>query len=625
MLNQRVKHKKGEKKLSLEKAKKRESKIKKDNIFDKMPSLIELMIPDCIDEKRDYIVLGDNKYSRNFVISTYPNKIFLGWLDRIFSLLGDVSLSIMVRPTDQDSVVRQLNKKVTILESEKQTYENKGTIDLIHPIQKMIYDYDEIRNLVQTYNDKLFFVSIFFRINATNLEELNTKSNLLKSEFAKISAKARCLNFRQFEGLRANLPFDTSNIIDYERNVTSEGLATLFPIANSNTESNVNGVPIGRNYFTGLPVYLNTFDKSLTNPHVVILGVTGAGKSVTMDTLSSRSLVTRNTQSAILDIEGEYVKRTESLGGRVIKIKQGMSAGINLFDIDVETDENGMEKVNILNKVAEIRAILSAIMRNYMDRSLNAKELVDIEASVIETYKEKGITTNKESIYEKEGGKIGEKLTLGKIRKKMPTLSDFQRILTTKKNSKELAEILSGFLKGKSLGMFDCQSNINVNDVYIDFDISEITDEVTRFYASMVITTWITEKYMKRSEIYEEKSVYVDEAWVILKHKETADFIEQLARRARKRGVRLVLASQNTDEFTSTSQGRATLNSCGTAIIMKQSPMSVDKVIEFFKLSKGTRDFLLQARKGEAILYMEGKVSAITIEVLEKEKEMIKV
>ena len=531
----------------------------------------------------------------------------------------------MVRPTDQDSVVRQLNKKVTILESEKQTYENKGSIDLIHPIQKMIYDYDEIRNLVQTYNDKLFFVSIFFRINATNLEELNTKSNLLKSEFAKISAKARCLNFRQFEGLRANLPFDTSNIIDYERNVTSEGLATLFPIANSNTESNVNGVPIGRNYFTGLPVYLNTFDKSLTNPHVVILGVTGAGKSVTMDTLSSRSLVTRNTQSAILDIEGEYVKRTESLGGRVIKIKQGMSAGINLFDIDVETDENGMEKVNILNKVAEIRAILSAIMRNYMDRSLNAKELVDIEASVIETYKEKGITTNKESIYEKEGGKIGEKLTLGKIKKKMPTLSDFQRILTTKKNSKELAEILSGFLKGKSLGMFDCQSNINVNDVYIDFDISEITDEVTRFYASMVITTWITEKYMKRSEIYEEKSVYVDEAWVILKHKETADFIEQLARRARKRGVRLVLASQNTDEFTSTSQGRATLNSCGTAIIMKQSPMSVDKVIEFFKLSKGTRDFLLQARKGEAILYMEGKVSAITIEVLEKEKEMIKV
>ena len=49
------------------------------------------------------------------------------------------------------------------------------------------------------------------------------------------------------------------------------------------------------------------------------------------------------------------------------------------------------------------------------------------------------------------------------------------------------------------------------------------------------------------------------------------------------------------------------------------------EVIEFFKLSKGTREFLLQAKKGEAVLYMEGKVSAIVIEVLEKEKEMLKV
>ena len=75
----------------------------------------------------------------------------------------------------------------------------------------------------------------------------------------------------------------------------------------------------------------------------------------------------------------------------------------------------------------------------------------------------------------------------------------------------------------------------------------------------------------------------------------------------------------------SSTQGRASLNSCGTAIIMKQSPASVDKIIEFFKLSNGTRDFLLQAKKGEALLYMEGKVSAIAIEILDKEKEMLKV
>lgn len=244
MFKQRVKHRKGEKKISLEKTKKRKLKQKEQDIFDKVPNLIELMIPDCIDEKRDYTVLGEDKYSRSFVISAYPNKTYLGWLDRIFNLLGDVTLSIINRPTKDDTVIRQLNKKVTILESEKQTYENKGNIELVHPLEKMIYDYDQIRRQVQTTNDKLFFITILLRINCKNLEELDAKSNLLKSEFAKISAKARCLNFRQLKGLKANLPFNDLNIFDYERNVTSDGLATMFPIANSNTESSVNGVPI---------------------------------------------------------------------------------------------------------------------------------------------------------------------------------------------------------------------------------------------------------------------------------------------------------------------------------------------------------------------------------------------
>lgn len=417
MLRLKAKHRKGEKKISLGKANRKKAINTNKDIFKNVPELIELMIPDCIDEKRDYIVLGDDKYSRNFVLAIYPNRIYLGWLDRIFSLLGDITLSIISRPGNDDSVIRQLNKKVTILESERRTYESKGNIDLIHPLEKMILDYDQIRKQVQMANDKLFFVTIFLRINGKNLEELNAKSNLLKNEFAKISAQVRCLNFRQLDGLKANLPFNFLNIYDYERNVTSGGLATMFPIASSNTLSSPNGVPIGRNYFTGLPIYLNTFDKDLTNPHVVILGVTGAGKSVTMDILSARSIVTRNTQSAILDREGEYKKRTESLGERIISIKQGISAGINLFDIDIDEEENGIEKVNILNKVSEVRAILSGLIKHYMGRPLNAKELTDIEESVIETYKEKGITTYKESLYEKQGGKIGEKLTLRKYKK----------------------------------------------------------------------------------------------------------------------------------------------------------------------------------------------------------------
>lgn len=189
-----------------------------------------------------------------------------------------MTLSIINIPASDDSVIRQLTKKVTILESEYQTYQNKGNIELLHPLEKMIYDYEDIRRKIQTSNDKLFFITIYLRINAKNLDELDTKTKILKNEFSKISAKARTLNFRQLEGLKANLPFNESTILDYERNITTDGLATMFQIANSNIESSAGGVPIGRNYFTGLPIYLDTFDKNLTNPHIAIMGITGARK-----------------------------------------------------------------------------------------------------------------------------------------------------------------------------------------------------------------------------------------------------------------------------------------------------------------------------------------------------------
>ena len=623
-----LKRKKKEQKISLKtknlKHKIRKNKNKEKDIFDNIPKLLDILVPDCINEKMDQIILGDERYSRTFVLATYPSKTWLGWLDGIFSQLGDINLSIQVETVSDDMVIRQLTKKVTVLESEFQTYQAKGNINIVHPLQRMLYDYEGIRKQVQTSEDKLFFVTILFRINAKSQEELNNKTNLLKNEFAKMSAKLRTLNFRQFEGLKANLPLNSCKILDFERNMTADGLATMFPISNSNQESSPEGVVIGRNYFTGLPVYLDTFSKDLANPHLCILGESGAGKSVTMDVIGTRSLVVLNRQLAILDNEGEYKKRTESLSGRIIKIRQGVPSGINLFDIEVEENDNGIEKVDILGKVAEIRALLAGIMNNYMGRTLNAKELVDIESAVIETYKEKGITQDKDSLYEKNAGEVNGKITLNKIKKKMPTLTDFQRILATKKNSKELAEILTGFLKGKSLGIFDCISTVNTNDQLLEFDISEITDEVTKFYANLVITTWILEKYMKKNVKYPRKAVHIDEAWTIIKYKETADFVEVLARKARKKGVSLVIATQSPDELISSPQGRAILNNCDTTILMKQSTMSVDKIIEHFKLAEGTRDFLLKCQPGEALLNKGGTVSAVSIEMLEREKDMIK-
>lgn len=585
MLLAKMKNK--EKKVKI-KEKKREKTIK--SFFDNVQNVMTLIIPDAVQETKDYIYLGESRYSRNFILTVYPNKIYLGWLDDIFNKMGDINISILNECSDEDTVIRQLTHKVTVLQSEYNTFENQGNIKLLPALAESITDFEEMRRKIQTTNDRLFYVTILMRLNAESLEDLNERTSILKSEFSKISSKIRTLSFRQLEGLKDNLPINNGSIQDYERNMTASGFATLFPISSSGLSSRT-GVVIGRNYFTGLPVYLDVFDKELPNPHIAVLGMSGAGKSVFEKILAGRGALL-NIRQGILDLEGEYVGLTEKMNGRVIKITQGVPAGINLFDLDVEEND---KETGLLNKVAEIRALLSGIMRNYMDRPLNAKELSDVELAVIETYKEVGITRDKNTLYKKEGGKVDGKITLEKIRKKMPTLSDFHRILSTKENSSDLANILKPFLSGNSLGMFDCQSTLNTKDLIIDFDLSEINDEVTKFYASLVLTSWITEKFML-SKDNSKKSVVIDEAWHFLKYEETANFLEYLARRARKRNVSLVIGTQNLDEFILSTQGKAVISSCARTLLMKQSSGSVDKICDFFKLSDGTKDFLLKAR-----------------------------
>lgn len=241
------------------------------------------------------------------------------------------------------------------------------------------------------------------------------------------------------------------------------------------------------------------------------------------------------------------------LGGKVIKIVQGESTGINPFEL--EPDVKGEKPfLNILDKVAEIRALLATITRNYQGRTLNGTEITEIEIVVNQLYAEKGITSDVKSLYEKKGGRLDNgKFAVGRIPKKMPTLSDFQKKLKERKKCDELAELLVPFLKGNSLGLFDCESKITSDADIVSFDMSEIKDEFTKLYASFVILTWVWQKFVLKNK--EKKKIIVcDEAWLFLKYQESAEFLVNVARRGRKYNVPLFIGSQFIDEFLNSEE-----------------------------------------------------------------------
>ena len=144
-------------------------------------------------------------------------------------------------------------------------------------LEKEIIDLEDLRMLIQTNQNKLFFATIFITLNSENLTELNEKTKILESELSKKNAMIRTLNFRQLEAFKTVLPLGELPLNNYERNMVAGGISTLFPISNPNI-SHSQGAFLGRNLSTNAPVYFNGFigPPELPNPSVFICGIPGS-------------------------------------------------------------------------------------------------------------------------------------------------------------------------------------------------------------------------------------------------------------------------------------------------------------------------------------------------------------
>ena len=278
------------------------------NIFNNVPNIMDLLLPDTLQEKKDYLCLGYNKYSRIFVMTVYPEQTWVSWLDDLFNI-GNVNISVKIEPSVNGNVINQLTKKLVQSQSEYATYSRQGNILHLPELEKQISDLEELRMLIQTNQDKLFFATIFITLNAESLQELNDKTKILESELNKKTAMIRTLTFRQLEGLKTMLPIGETPISNYERNMVAGGIATLIPISNPNL-SHDNGIFVGRNMFTNAPIYIDTFigPPALPNPHVFICGTSGGGKSVALKTLTARNIATTGCGAFFIDVERRIYK-----------------------------------------------------------------------------------------------------------------------------------------------------------------------------------------------------------------------------------------------------------------------------------------------------------------------------
>ncbi|MTI84401.1 MAG: DUF87 domain-containing protein [Firmicutes bacterium] len=574
-----------------------------------VPRIQDLFTTDGLEEGHNELEIGTG-LSRTFVVSLYPRDIYIGWLDDIFRL-GDIDLSIQINPVPDRQVILALTKQLASVQAQWIQDKKSGYILNLPGLVETANNLESLRTTVQTNRDKVFFGEIFITVHATNNEELQNKCNVLLDILARSATRVNSCMFRQLDGFKSVLPVANLKIQDFWRNLNCGNVAACMPI-NSPELSHSSGELFGFNYYTGSPIFFNQFlgPPEMPNPHILVIGEAGSGKSTGIKVISLRNSIL-GVKHVFIDVENEYEKVTNNMGGVNINIKGGEPTGINPLDIEVEENKDGSKRVPITDKVMEIRQLLSVMKGGLSGEKLTNRELALIEESTMEEYRERGITSKPESLYETSRTVDGV-LKLGKVKKEMPTLSSLIERLAEKPGGEELAQTFKPFLHGGSLGLFDCQSSVNISDTpAVCFNIQEIKDEFSRVYAMFVIMGWVWQKFAQKNR-HIKKQITVDEFWRLMKFKDGALFAEEIGRRGRKHNAGLVIGTHSLVEFSG-DEGQAVLNSCFTKVIMRQNEAQVSNIVERFSLSDGCKEFIQQARPGECLLKIGSKTTAMQI------------
>ena len=638
----------------MRKSKKRQEEERKQNsqhneqpVLFKRSTIKDIIAPSGIDVSnvdRLEIISNIKRYARSFFVSTLPRMCTFPELFRDMYLFGDINTSVYINPIPESRSQNELNRVINELETERIVAADKGNINRESNLAQKRLEAEQLRDEIAAGYNKLFEASVIATLFTYNLEDLEKQTKLLATELSKNLVEIKSAWAMQEEAFKSNLPL-MENKIGKIHTFDRRSMATVFPFTTSEV-GHETGVPLGFNRQTGTPILFDNFHPSLTNYNMVIFAKSGAGKSVTMKTLISRSSVLMGIESLALDAEGEYSIVAESLGGINVVLSPSSKTIINLFDVETENvkDEiTGRERtvINIENKVEDVTQALLTMARG-STRSTDVNELTKqiIAESVAEEYAAIGITNNPDSIYEGSSS-FDDKNRLYRQKKAMPTIGSwYKRIQRKAQENKNndysfhysyLLKVMKQYIReyDGQMAYFDGQSTFELLDgaPFINLDISQLEERFARPLAQQILLSWIWEKYVKKNSEDRKKAskkrVIVDEAWMLLPYPEAVDFLNTMARRARKRNVSLAIISQRFQDFYEKPEAQAVLTSSDTKLFLAQDKSEIEYLKEVFKLSEGEANFLVTCLKGEGLLKVGSESAIIQITPTQKEFEFV--
>lgn len=556
-------------------------------------TLRDLISPSSIEISRDYFRLG-TKYGRTIYIYAYPRTLYTGWLSSIINIDEVLDISMFIYPADTGVIMRNLTKKVTQLEASLNINAEKGKVR-DPELEAALHDAEELRDDLQLGREKFFRFGLYVTVYADSLDELQFVQHKIENIFGQQMVFSKVATSQQEQGMNSTMPQCTDKLL-IRRNMNTGAISTSFPFTSADLTQE-KGILYGINMHNNGLVIFDRF--SLENANMVVFAKSGAGKSFTVKLEALRSMMV-GAEILIIDPENEYQKLCDAVGGAYVRLSLNSDVRINPFDlpkiVDSE-DANDSLRTNIATLHGLFRIMLGG------GQGLTPVEEADLDQAIIDTYARAGITS--------------DPLTHNAP---PPTIMNlFDTLLHMGSTGPSLAQRLRKYTTGTFAGIFSQQSNIEINNQMVVFNIRDLEEELRPVAMYVVLShIWNIVRADQRKRL-----LLVDEAWQLMKYEDSANFLHSLAKRARKYFLGLTTITQDVEDFMSSKMGRAIVANSSMQLLLKQSASAVDVLSDVFKLTDEERKRLSNFPVGQGLFFAGQNHVHIQIVASPREEDLI--
>jgi len=553
-------------------------------------SVADIISPAAMKIDPAMVQLGDI-FARTFFVVTYPRYISVGWSSPIINLNTALDISMFFYPVQAGVILKQLRKKVGVLEAGIMADTDKGAPR--DPMRETaLRDIEKLRDDLTQGIEHFFQFAFYTTIYAENKEKLDHLSEEIEAIFGSKLIYTKRVFFQAEQGFNSTLPLGNDELM-ITFNMNTSPIASSFPFISSDLTSD-NGILYGINRHNNSLILFDRF--SLQNANMVVFATSGAGKSYTIKLEILRSLML-GTEVIVIDPEMEYKHLSEAVGGTYINVSLASDAKINPFDLPRPVGE----EVNVEDIIRSAVITVKGLVRIMLGK-LTAQEDSIIDRALLETYAKKDIVPG---------------VDLKTV--EPPIMQDFVDILEGMEGTTDIVIRLKKYTDGTFAGLFNSPTTVELNNKLVIFSVRDLEDELRPLAIYAIVNyIWNVVRSVRKKRI-----LAIDEAWWLMQHEDSAKFIFALVKRCRKYYLGVTTITQDVNDFLRSPYGQAIVNNSALQILLKQSPAAVEQIASTFLLTQAEKYLLLEAGTGEGIFFAGPKHAAIKVVASYTEDQLV--